>query len=124
MNDSENTLGATESEERVIGFRWLNPAFVTTLVTFVVATIVTSGLTVIAFLPITESQRIPIAIAYGDGTQMLAVPGIFLFLSWLISGFAGQRLWLQVVTLIAAFAATIAISGLLAVSVLGAGLAH
>ncbi len=103
----------------------MNPAGLTAFVTFVAASVVSAGLTVVAFLPVTQSEHLPVAIAFGDETPTLfGVPAACLVFTWVVSGFAGQVRWLQVIVSTGAFLATAALAVLLAVSVLAAGMDH
>ena len=124
MSSSENTPEHEVSNERAPGFQLLNPSLITALVTFVVMTLISSGWNVWALLPIYEEGPLFVS-AYGDDAQtLLGVPAGVVFLAWLVSGYAGRRRWLQIVASIVSFAATIAISFLLAGAPLLAGMAH
>ena len=124
MSSSENTPGAEVSNGRAPGFHPLNPALVTALVTLVVMSLISSGWTVRALLPVYEGGPLFVS-AYGDDAQMLlGVPAGVLFLAWLVCGYAGRRRWLQIVASIVSFAAMIAITFLLAAAPLVAGMAH
>ena len=126
MISSENTPDAVTSKERAPGFRPLNPALVTTLVTFVAMSLISGGLTLYAFFPIMKNGRLPFTLFFDDATDkwILIILAGLLLLGWVVSGYAGRRRWLQVVASIGTFAATIGISTLLAGSVLLAGMAH
>lgn len=124
MSSSENTPEHEVLNEPGPGFQLLNPSLVTALVTFVVMTLIFSGLNVWALLPVYEEGPLFVS-AYGDDARtLLGVPAGVVFLAWLVSGYAGRRRWLQIVASIVSFAATIAISFLLAGAPLLAGMAH
>jgi hypothetical protein len=124
MSSSENMPEAEVSNGRAPGFHPLNPALVTALVTIVVMSLISSGWTVWALLPVYEGGPLFVR-AYGEEAQMLlGVPAGVLFLAWLVSGCAGRRRWLQIVASIISFAATIAITFFLAAAPLVAGMAH
>ena len=83
MSSSENTPGAEVSNGRAPGFHPLNPALVTALVTLVVMSLISSGWTVRALLPVYEGGPLFVS-AYGDDAQMLlGVPAGVLFLACL-----------------------------------------
>jgi hypothetical protein len=124
MSSSENTPENDVSNERAPGFQLLNPSLVSALVTFVVMTLISGGSNVWALLPVYEGGPLFVS-AYGDDARtLLGIPAGVLFLAWIVSGYAGRRRWLQIVVSIASFAATIAISLLLAAAPLAAGMAH
>ena len=124
MSNSENTPEHEILNERAPGFQLLNPSLITALVTFAVMTLISKGLNVWALLPVHEEGPLFVS-AYGDDVRtLLGVPAGVVFLAWLVSGYAGRRRWIQIVVSIVSFAATIAISFLLAGAPLLAGMAH
>lgn len=124
MSSSENTPEAEVSSGRAPGFQPFNPALVTALVTLVVMSLISSGWTVWALLPVNEGGPLFVS-AYGDDAHvLLGIPAGVLFLAWLTSGYAARRRWIQIVASIVSFAATTSITILLAASPLVAGMAH
>ena len=126
MTSSENTPEAVTSKEHPPGFRPLNPALVTALVTFIAVSLISGGLTLYALFPLMRDGRPPFALFFDDNTDqwILVILACLLLLGWVVSGYAGRRRWLQVVASIGTFAAAIVISMLLAGSALVAGMAH
>ena len=108
----------------VARFRAVNPALFTMLITFLLVTLLTGGLTVFALTP-AAGEPPAVVTAFGSMNPLLVVSVLVLLVAgWLISGFAGERRWLQVIACVVVLAATAWLSGLLALSVLLAGLKH
>lgn len=125
MGIAEDTQDTAKPRKHGRVFRPLNPAFFVALVTFVIASLVSRGLTIAAFLPVMSNGQVPILAAYPIGSKvlLLVLPGL-LFLSWLVSGYAADRRWLQVTASVSAFAVMVVISAVLALTTFAAGMDH
>lgn len=121
----ESAPNATESSRQQAGFQALNPAFLTALAVFILATIVSSGWTLFPLLPLGESGKATIYDAYQEDTYALVFVPLFLILSsWLVAGFAAQRRWLRILASVVAFVATAFFCGLVFFSAFAAGMRH